>query len=127
MRGFNPLVLAYPLGFGAVIVGATAGVYSLAGPIQRPLLAGVASLTLLLVGAILVIMGMWFDMVDNGDLVVSPPRTDPTATMGARTLQPEPTGSPPTAVSDGGHAETPPIDGGSPKGDRGPEGGGVSE
>lgn len=104
VRGFNPVVIAYPVGAIAIVVAAIGGTYALVGGIAQPVVGGLASLTLGLVGVLLVVIGMWFDLEDNRGTVVTieasaevPPRLSDKA----RNIEPVA-----TAVSDGGRSSS---------------------
>lgn len=97
VRGFHPVVLCYPLGVGASVLGSGIMAASLIGTIGRSVAALTGALAIVLLGCLLLVMAMWFDIDDNDGLVIrreAGSRSEPVETTEHPTA--------PTAVLDGG-------------------------
>lgn len=109
VRGFNPLIVAYPLGVLGTFVALLVGTYAIGGGIAQPLIGGLVSLTLGLVGVLFLVIGMWFDIEENRGAVQTiesvpieraPGETD--AHRGYVTVS--------STLSDGGRSKPLPVD-----------------
>lgn len=69
IRRFHPLVGCYALGALVLLVGATSGLYSLLAEGVDTFLGGMASVTVTTLGLLLLLLGTWFDVVENEGLV----------------------------------------------------------
>ncbi len=70
IRGFHPLVLSYPTGISAIVLGLVIAMYAVMSTPGGLFLSVVLSITIALIGAMLLIMSMWFDVEDNRGLVL---------------------------------------------------------
>lgn len=71
VRGFHPLVACYPVGVGATLGGTSAAVYSLWYFSGSGFLGTLSALTVTLLGILLFVLALWFDVQANAGLVVN--------------------------------------------------------
>ncbi|RAW45645.1 glycosyltransferase family 2 protein [Halorubrum sp. 48-1-W] len=101
VRRFHPLIVCYVLGALALITGVAGGVYAVSTPAVDGFLGGMTSVTVGVLGGLLLTLGAWFDVSENEGLVrdVEQPTTDHAdAGQRGRTLP----GSIPEPIRDGG-------------------------
>ncbi|MFC5135068.1 MULTISPECIES: glycosyltransferase family 2 protein [Haloferacaceae] len=104
IRRFHPLIVCYVLGTLTLITGVVGGLYAVSTPAVDGFLGGMASITVGVLGGLLLTLGAWFDVSENEGLVrdVERPVTDPSdAGQRSRTLP----GSIPDPIRDGGTVE----------------------
>ena len=82
VSGFHPLVACYPIGLLSLAIGVFAGVYSINTFSGSALIGLLSSMTVVLLGTIFIILGLWFDVQDNRELVIRriPARKEPRST-----------------------------------------------
>ena len=69
VRRFHPLVVCYVIGALATITGVAGGLYALSSPVVNTFLGGMVSVAVGTLGALLVVLGLWFDVSENEGLV----------------------------------------------------------
>ena len=108
IRRFHPLVVCYVLGALTLITGVVGGVYALSSPAVDGFLGGMTSVTVGVLGGLLLTLGAWFDVTENEGLVkeIERPVTDLEADQRSRTLP----GSIPEPIRDGGTIERTGLD-----------------
>lgn len=109
VRRFHPLIVCYVLGALALITGVAGGVYAVSTPAVDGFLGGMTSVTVGVLGGLLLTLGAWFDVSENEGLVrdVEQPATDHAdAGQRGRTLP----GSIPEPIRDGGTIDPPDPD-----------------
>lgn len=69
IRRFHPLVICYVLGIFATLTGAVGVPYALFSPTVDSFLGGMVSVAVGTLGGLLLVLGLWFDVSENEDLV----------------------------------------------------------
>lgn len=108
IRRFHPLVVCYVLGTLTLVSGVIGGFYALSSPAVDGFLGGMTSITVGVLGGLLLTLGAWFDVTENEGLVrdVERPVADLDAGQRSRTLP----GSIPEPIRDGGGIERTDLD-----------------
>ncbi|MFC5277836.1 glycosyltransferase family 2 protein [Halorubrum rubrum] len=109
VRRFHPLIVCYVLGVLTLLTGVVGGAYAVATPAVDVFLGGMTSITVGVLGGLLLTLGAWFDVSDNEGLVrdVERPVTDP-SDAGQRGR--DAPGSVPDPIRDGGTIERPDLE-----------------
>ena len=66
---FHPLVLCYVVGTLATITGVAGGLYAVSSPAVDTFIGGMVSVAVGTLGALLLVLGLWFDITENEGLV----------------------------------------------------------
>lgn len=69
IRRFHPLVVCYVLGAVVMLTGTAGGLYALGSPAVDTFLGGMVSVSVGALGGLLLVLGLWFDLIENDGLV----------------------------------------------------------
>jgi glycosyltransferase involved in cell wall biosynthesis len=71
VRAFHPLVVCYPVGLGATLGGTASAVYAVSAFDGSGFLSGLAAVSVALLGVLLFVLALWFDVENSADLVIN--------------------------------------------------------
>lgn len=102
VRGFHPVIMCYPAGLGATLTGMAAVVYAIVAFPGSRFLGTLTAASVTLIGFLVFVLGMWFDIMENDGLIQS---VDTQAIKGRYTAAEATPGTEGTAslAIDGGH------------------------